>query len=75
MAGRDKVRYTTYISKRHLELLHKLGEETDLPICTILGIALDDYLMELRRLSEPLFPPINKEYLKSRSPKRKEPVS
>ena len=75
MAARDKVRYTTYISKRHLELLHRLGEETDLPICTLLGIALDDYLMELRRLSSPVFPPIDKEYLKSRSPKPKEPVS
>jgi len=55
------VRYTTYINKRHLELLHKLGEETDLPICTLLGIALDEFFMNLGRLRSPVFPPIDRQ--------------
>ena len=57
-------RYTTYISDRHLQILKELASEKRLPICNLLGLALDKFLQEIDRLPAPEFAPIKEAYLR-----------
>jgi hypothetical protein len=57
-------RYTTYISNRHLQILKKLASEKRLPVCNLLGLALDKFLQEIDRLPAPEFAPIKEAYLR-----------
>jgi len=56
--------YTTYINDRHLRILKELGFEKRLPVCNLLGLALDRFLQEIGRLSTPEFAPIKEAYLR-----------
>ena len=57
-------RYTTYISDRHLQILKELASEKRLPVCNLLGLALDNFLQEIDRLQAPEFAPIKEAYLR-----------
>ena len=58
-----KIRYTTYVSEKHLKILRELATETQLPIALLIGNAIDSYLTKIKRLSRPEFAPINMDFL------------
>jgi hypothetical protein len=63
----NKKRYTTYLSERHLKILTEIANETGQSISTLIGEALDDFLMEIERLDKPVFPPVDKAFYLPRS--------
>jgi len=59
-----KVRYTTYLSPAHLGALRGIEKEMDIPICSLVGYALDEYLLSIERLSRRQFAAVDKAALR-----------
>lgn len=63
--SRNTRRMTLYIRKDHYEALEEISKATGIPLSTLIGLALDIYLLEkLGILKEPEIPPIPDEYIK-----------
>lgn len=63
--SRKTRRMTLYIRKDHYEALEEISKATGIPLSTLIGLALDLYLLEkLGILKEPEIPPISDEYIK-----------
>lgn len=47
MSKKEKVRYTTYLDPRDLELLNDLSEETGRPVSSLICEAVEDFFEEI----------------------------
>jgi hypothetical protein len=66
-----KTRYTTYISRHHLEILNEISERTGRPISSLIGEALDYFLNEkLGLLQDREEPPVDLTYYKEKMKER-----
>ncbi len=48
MKERKTVRFTTFISRKHLRILEEASKRTGYSKTELIGLALEDYLMKLR---------------------------
>lgn len=69
---RKKERFTTYISGTHLLILRQISEETGRPISALIGEALDEFLKSIGWLTDPVIPPVEKDFYRARGKGKEE---
>lgn len=64
----DKVRYTTYVDPRDLELLKKFSDVTGLPTCFWINVSVEDFFEKVdpQIIEKRHFPPVDKNWCREK---------